>query len=78
MLRAALTRGASCGPTEGWVEALRRIRFLHSRLPPTPKTAGTRRECGRAVRNFKGLGAEVFDGQEKMAKWVIERIGPCQ
>lgn len=43
-----------------------------------PKTSETRKEFGRAVKIFEGLGAEVFDGQEKMTNWVIQRIAPYQ
>jgi hypothetical protein len=39
-----------------------------------PRTAETRKEYGRAVRIFEGLGASVFDQQAKMEGWVSQRI----
>ena len=39
-----------------------------------PQSADTRREYGRAVKIFEGLGASVFDEQAKMEGWVSERV----
>jgi hypothetical protein len=39
-----------------------------------PQLAETRKEYGRAVRVFVGLGASVLDEQAKMEGWVTQRL----